>query len=240
MNIQKPTTYNNIPAKILVENADLCNPYITKLYNTSTISCIFPENLKKAEISPGFKHEDKTCKSNYRPTSILPSVSKVFERSMYLPIDEFMANYLSPYLCGFRQGYSTQYSLISMLKKWRKALDKKDIAAALTTDLSKAFDCLNHELLIAKMNAHGFSHDSLRFILSYLTNRKQRTKVNNSFSTWLDILSVVPQGSILGPLLFNIYIKDIFLFVTKESLTNYANDNTPYAIENNIDKPWIL
>ena len=86
------------------------------------------------------------------------------------------------------------------------------------------------------MNAYGFGHNSLRFILSYLTNRKQRMKVNNSFSALLDILSRVPQGSILGPLLFSVYINNIFLFGTKESHANYADDNTPYAIENNIDK----
>ena len=92
-----------------------------------------------------------------------------------------MSNYLSPYLCNFKHRYSNQYSLNSMLDKWGKALDKKDIVAALTTDLSKAFDCLNHELLVAKMEAYGFGHDSLRLVLSYLTNGKQRTMVNYSF-----------------------------------------------------------
>ena len=235
MNTVKPTTYNNIPAKILVENVDLCSSYISRMFNTSIKDSIFPDKLKMAEITPGFKDGDKTCKSNYRPISILPSVSKIFERIIYNSIYEYIGKYLSPYLCGFRSGYSTQYCLLYMIEKWKRILDNKGIACALTTDLSKAFDCVNHDLLIAKIAAYGFDYKSLSYILSYLTGRKQRTKVKNAFSTWTDILSGVPQGSILGPLLFNIYLNDIFFFVSADNLANYADDNTPYAIGRNID-----
>ena len=97
-----------------------------------------------------------------------------------------------------------------MLERWKQALDKKYIAGALLTDLSKAFDCINHGLLIATLKTYGFDNDSLRYIYSYLTERKQRVKVNNSVSLSSNIESGVPQGSILGPLLYNIYILTIF------------------------------
>ena len=93
-----------------------------------------------------------------------------------------------------------------MLERWEKALDNGKIAGALLTNLSKAFDCLNHELLIAKLEAYGFDSKSLTYILSYLQDKKQRTKMNASFSSWSSIKPGVPQGSILDPLLFNIYI----------------------------------
>jgi hypothetical protein len=235
LNVKKPTTFNNIPAKILVENADICTPYITKIYNDSIASSKFPELLKLADITPAHKKDETILKNNYRPVSILPCVSKIFGRNMYDQIWTFIEKHLSPYLCGFRKGYSTEYCLIAMLEKWRKALDKVNIAGAILTDLSKAFDCLNHNLLIAKLAAYGFDYSALAFINSYLTGRKQRTKVNNSFSTWMDILAGIPQGSILGPLLFNIFLNDIFYFIDEEKLANYADDNTPYAIDPNID-----
>ena len=118
-----------------------------------------------------------------------------------------------------------------MLDRWKKAMDSGKLAGALLTDLSKAFDCLNHELLIAKLEAYGFDQSSLNYIFSYLSNRKQRTKVNNSFSEWCNILFGVPQGSILGPLLFNIYLNDIFYFVNKSDIANYADDTTPNSVD---------
>ena len=98
-----------------------------------------------------------------------------------------------------------------MLETWKKSVDKGKDFGALLTDLSKAFDCLDHELLTAKLNAYGFSLPALRLVNDYLSNRKQRTKIENTYSTWVDIIFEVPQGSILGPLLFKVFLADLFL-----------------------------
>ena len=234
LNINKPTTSNNIPAKILVGYKDIYSKFIVTFYNNCISESSFPDTMKMADITPAHKKDVKTDKRNYRPVSILPSISKIFERIIYEDIFQYMGNKFSPYLCGFRNGYSTQHCLIIMLEKWKKALDKHNIAWALLTDLSKAFDSINHDLLIAKFAAYGFALSSLKLVASYLSDRKQRTKVNNSFSKWSEIISGVPQGSILGPLLFNIYINDIFYFV-EDNITNYADSTILYSIDTNVE-----
>ena len=147
-----------------------------------------------------------------------------------------MELHLSPYLFGFSKGHSTEQCLNVMLENWKKSLDDKKYAGAVLTDLSKAFDCLNHKLLIAKLQTYGFSHEALALIYDYLSNRTQRTKAASTYSSYRNIKYGVPQGSILGPLLFNIFLNDIFLFVKDTKLTSYADDTTPYAIENCIEK----
>ena len=120
-----------------------------------------------------------------------------------------------------------------MTEKWRRNLDPGGICRALFTDLSKASDCLVHDFLIAKLEAYDFTYESLKLINSYLTDRKHRTKINSSYSSFLDLLIGVPQGSILGPLLFNIYITDLFLFLDDDNIASYADDTTPCAMKEN-------
>ena len=114
----------------------------------------------------------------------------------------FFESVFSKYQCGFRKGHSAQQCLLTMTEKWKKILDSNGSCGALLTDLSKAFDCLPNSLLIAKLHPHGFDKTSTEYLKDYLSHRKQKIKINKTFSNWTNILHGVPQGSILGPLLF--------------------------------------
>ena len=122
-----------------------------------------------------------------------------------------------------------------MLEKWKNAIDKEKCFGGLLTDLSKVFDCLSHELLIAKLHPYGFDLPALKLIQSYLSNKKQRTKINAIYSSWEEILFGVPQRSILGPLLFNIFLCDLFWIMCEIHFASYADDNTPYALGDSIN-----
>ena len=117
-----------------------------------------------------------------------------------------------------------------MIEKWKKTVDNGGVFGALLTDLSKAFDCIPHDLIIAKLEVYGFYVDALKLIHDYLSNRKQRVKVNDAYSSWKDIFWGVPQGSILGPLLFNIHLCDLFYFLEDLDIPSYADDTTIYTV----------
>ena len=122
-----------------------------------------------------------------------------------------------------------------MLEYWKSEVDKEKVFGALLTDLLKAFDSLSHELIIAKLNAYGFSLPEPKLVQNYLSKRQQRTKINQSYSSWEEILFGVSQGSILGPILFNIFLSDLFLVVKDVNFASYADDNTIYQSANNVD-----
>ena len=159
----------------------------------------------------------------------MPHTSKVFERITYTQIKSFMEDKLSKLLTGFRKKHNTRHCLINMHEKWKNTLDIGGFVCAIFMDLSKAFGRMNQDLSIAKLGAYGFQKDALSLIKSYLTKRRQRVRLNSNFSAWERIISGVLQGSILGPLLFNIFLNDLFLFIENLDLSNYADDNTLYS-----------
>ena len=170
----------------------------------------------------------KSSKGNDRPITIFLNVSKTYERCIYNQIKQHFDSILNKYHCGFCKDYNSQHFLITMIVKWRESVNKGGAFAVLSTDLSNTFDCLPHELLIAKLHAYGFDMRSLNLMYNYLPNRKQRVKAGGTYISWQEILCGVPQGSSLGPLLFNIFLWDLFYFFEGTDIASYADNATPY------------
>ena len=236
MEPSKACQATDIPPKIVKENADIFANFLVSNFNDSIEKSNFPSILKNATITPVFKKGVRDSKDKYRPVSILPNISKIFESCIFRQLFNFMDQFFSKYQRGFRKGYSTQYCLLAMLEKWKSAVDKGKSFGALLTDLSKTFDRLSHKLRLAKRDAYGFSIAALRLIHSYLTNRWLRTKINMSYSSWEDIIFGVPQGSILGTLLFNIFLCDLFFIMKETDFSSDADDNTPYRTADTIEE----
>ena len=171
-------------------------PISTKIINESITEGTFPSELKLAEVTPVFKKLDCMNKENYRSVSLLPHMSKVFERILYNQLNDFVKDKLSNILTGFRKAHSAQYSLLIMIEKLRRALIENMNTVAIFMDLSKAFDTLNHRLLLAKLKAYSLQPTALKQTENYLTGRFQKKKVRNSYSSWSEIIVGVPQGSI--------------------------------------------
>ena len=221
-----------IPTKLLIATRHIVSKPLAEIWNEEVIKGkTFSGKLKLGDITPIFKSLQNTLEKNYRPITVLIVVSKIFEKIMDKQTNEYMDKFLSKYLCGYRENYSCEIALVPMIEKWKMARDNGEHAGGIMMDLSKAFDTINHELMIAKLHAYGFSRDALKIAHSYLSGRWHRTKIDGSYSSWKEILCGVPQGSVNGPKWFNIYLNDLFFLFLNTEACNIADDTTPYACD---------
>ena len=226
IDIKKATGYDNLSPRIVKMSAQYIVTFLTHLINKCIDESVFPAQLKNAEISAIYKKIDKLNKENYRPVSILVMLSKVLEKVYSRQIETYFANIFNSLLSAYRKGYGTNDVLLKFSEDWKEALDNNMYVCALLMDLSKAFDCIPHSLMIAKLSAYGFSEQACLLVASYLSERKQRVKLGNARSSWSNINKGVPQGSILGPILFNVFLHDLYYHIETCKLFNYADDNT--------------
>ena len=208
-----------IPLNIL-KKSNFSFDELTICVNCGLINGKFPITLKNANVIPVHKKDDPPDKTNFRSVSVLSLLAKVLERIIYNHLGMYMDTFLKKLLGRFRKAHSTQHALFKLLQRWQKEPDSSGLVGTILMDLSKAYVCLPHDLIIAKFEAYGLSKSSLSLLLDYLTSRKQRVRIGSPYSVWHEIERDVPQGSILGPL--------FFMFIEKTEACNFPDDNTIY------------
>ncbi len=220
--------FDELSAKLMKNiKYELLRP-ITLIINQMINTGIFPDKLKIAKINPIYKKEDESLFTNYRPISLLPAISKIFEKVLFKQVYDYFQQkkllYGAQY--GFREGHSAVFAAIELVDKIIINMDKKNTPIGIFIDLSKAFDTIDHAILLDKLKDYGFSDLALKLIRSYLCDRKQYVQMDDIKSDLCNITTGVPQGSILGPLLFIIYMNDIAEASNLFDFILYADDTS--------------
>ena len=235
LKVNKATGLDKIPAKVLRISADIIAPSLTYIFNSSLYTGIYIDEWKRTQVIPIYKSEDRRKCENYRPISILPIVSKVFEREVFRQLYAYFSNnsLLSKFQSGFQPKHLTLSALIQMCDDLLKNMDNGEINCVVFLDVRKAFDSINHEILIDKMrNLFGIIGIQLKWFESYLNNRVQQYMINGKLSSQKTITCGVPQGSILGPLLFLLYVNDMPESLNYSTPSLYADDTEIYTSSN--------
>ena len=203
---------------------------------------IFPDTLKTGLVSPIYKKGDPQLLDNYRPISTLPIFSKIFEKFIYTRIYDFLVakNVLYEKQFGFRRNHSTSHAINYSIKYIADKIEQKKHVIGIFLDLSKAFDTICHEKLLVKLDSYGIRGNCLKLIKNYLLNRKQITKFNNVKSDSKNIMFGVPQGSVLGPLIFLLYINDIVNSAFEGETVIFADDTNIFVTGNNEEETYYL
>lgn len=232
----KATGLDDIGAKYL----KLAGPYITKtltqICNLSISSNTFPSSWKIARVTPLHKKNNKDDPNNYRPISILPILSKLLEKHVANHLYEFLTchDLIATRQSGFRPKHSCETALHLMVDEWVEHMFKSEVVGVLYIDFCKAFDLVDHDILLEKMKRYNFSNDSLSWFSSYFSDRKQCVKINKTMSDQLPINTGVPQGSIMGPLSFLLGVNDLPLEDSLEELALFADDATDSAHDTDV------
>ena len=234
----KSTGPNSIPTKILKLTKKIISEPLCNIINISFNTGVFPESMKSAKVIPIFKKGDETQITNYRPISVLSNISKIFEKLMHTRLYNFLDNsgtfYENQY--GFRNKHSTNHALIQITEEIREAIDNNKFACGVFIDLQKAFDTVNHNILLGKLQQYGIRGTTLKWFQTYLQNRTQFVIVNGTQSDKLILTHGVPQGSVLGPLLFLIYINDLHRAILFSKTIHFADDTNLLKIDNSLKK----
>lgn len=226
MNANKAAGHDGITVKSLKDNVDLLCPVLTTIFNRNIERGTYPETLKIAKVSPIYKCGDINDPGSYRPISVLSVINTVFEKVISIQLKEYLSsnNILNESQHGFRTCRSTSSAVLELSQSICESLHKNELALVIFLDLKKAFDTVIHSILLKKLETHGFSGSTLNLFSSYLNNRQQFVKINNFTSSYSSVKTGVPQGSVLGPILFSLYINDFPSVLTSAKAVMYADD----------------